>query len=95
VPAGARAAYLPGFTDISDADNLAIGEVCDNIFESDDTLEPQGDYRHLIFIDPGSCRKASKSPSRTSSSISPTVYRAVRASTTATATTPSQWMRRR
>jgi len=44
---------LPGFTDISDADNLAIGEVCDNIFESDDTLEPQGDYRHLIFIDPG------------------------------------------
>jgi DNA-directed RNA polymerase subunit RPC12/RpoP len=40
---------LPGFSDAGDAD---FGEVCEGMFEPDEMLEPVGDFRHLIFIEP-------------------------------------------
>lgn len=41
---------LPGFSDMGD---VALSDVCENVFEPDESQEPQGDFRHLIFVEPG------------------------------------------
>ncbi len=41
---------LPGFSEMGD--DAALGEVCESLFEADELHEPQGDFRHLIFIEP-------------------------------------------